>query len=719
MPEVQQSVSQHRASGGNGRSALFAAALGRLATLRRPPASAWRSLLATHDATPKLSALHRLTILYLMLPVLIWLLGWFHWWLGVPLAVLLGLALWPAVAGPWQPSLPLMLFLVVLARLLVSLTGGLLDLNTAAWFGLPATMLLAFALWKALSGPQRGELPRATMALLLVAAGLLLLSAAGGVFDLNNLDWPKHRALFVALSSESWPAHIPSYFSTAPLLRYPLGYYLVPGLVGQWLGPAALNWAVPLWTWCGVALLLLLFTRAYRGGRAMLATVVFICFGGMDLIGEILFGGWDWITVIITFDQVWPTIDLGRSRIDGLWSWSSLHIKHFGSMFNLLWAPQHFIPATLCTLLLFQLHRHPRFLAVSGLILAASLFWSSFVALGLLPLVGVLLLRNGLRPFLRWPNLLLAPPLAGLLGIYLASGAAENIPRGWLWESYGWEPLVRGLLVFYLLEFVLLAGLLGLLRPSLRREPFFLAALATLLLVPWYKIGVHNDFVPRVSLPALVLLCYYTADTLAGRSLVPTGSRFLALVGLIVVLGLGAFNPLFEVVRANNNRDWGGFRYEQHSVSYWGHLSPKYHAQYVTYDFPAWYRSLLREKDASHANISIEKGDLIIRSHFDVYLDNKRVIYMKAPCAQADVEPRFFLHLVPVEARDLPAQSRQRGYDALDFSFAGYGFRSGGKCLVIRELPKYAISHIETGQFTSGENRDQVIWEGSFAVGEQ
>ena len=93
MPEVQQSVSQHRAAGGNGRSVLFPAALGRLATLRRHPASAWRSLLATHDATPKLSALHRLTILYLMLPVLIWLLGWFHWWLGLPAAVLLGLTL--------------------------------------------------------------------------------------------------------------------------------------------------------------------------------------------------------------------------------------------------------------------------------------------------------------------------------------------------------------------------------------------------------------------------------------------------------------------------------------------------------------------------------------------------------------------------------------------------------------------------------------------------
>ncbi len=135
----------------------------------------------------------------------------------------------------------------------------------------------------------------------------------------------------------------------------------------------------------------------------------------------------------------------------------------------------------------------------------------------------------------------------------------------------------------------------------------------------------------------------------------------------------------------------------------------------MTYDIPDWYLSLLRDKDDTHASIVLEKGRLIIRSDYDVYLDDVRVIYMKDPCSQADVEPRFFLHVYPVDSNDLLAQSRQRGYDNLDFSFAGHGFRSGERCLAIRELPRYAISRLETGQFTSGEDR---IWEGSFAVGE-
>ena len=40
-------------------------------------------------STAELPVLHRLAIIYLMLPVVIWLLGYFHWWFGIPATALL------------------------------------------------------------------------------------------------------------------------------------------------------------------------------------------------------------------------------------------------------------------------------------------------------------------------------------------------------------------------------------------------------------------------------------------------------------------------------------------------------------------------------------------------------------------------------------------------------------------------------------------------------
>ena len=37
-------------------------------------------------AEPELPMLHRLAVVYLMLPVVVWLVGWFEWWLGLPAA---------------------------------------------------------------------------------------------------------------------------------------------------------------------------------------------------------------------------------------------------------------------------------------------------------------------------------------------------------------------------------------------------------------------------------------------------------------------------------------------------------------------------------------------------------------------------------------------------------------------------------------------------------
>ncbi len=113
-------------------------------------------------------------------------------------------------------------------------------------------------------------------------------------------------------------------------------------------------------------------------------------------------------------------------------------------------------------------------------------------------------------------------------------------------------------------------------------------------------------------------------------------------------------------------------------------------------------------------------GEPIISSHYDVYIHENRLIYAKDAQVRDDPGTRFFLHIIPADANDLPGHSHSRGYDNLDFGATNCVSRSDGKCVAVIELPGYDISQIRTGQyrpyagyihFLSGK---PPIWEGSF-----
>ena len=126
-----------------------------------------------------LPLLHRLAIVYLMVPLIIWLIGWFNW-----------------------------------------------------WFGIPAAVLIILGFRQALSGPLRLSLPRPmTFAILLLAAVWMMSTAAGGVFDASNarleqtpLDFAEPWLLPLANLHPRFPRTLPvprvSFALSAPLLPW-------------------------------------------------------------------------------------------------------------------------------------------------------------------------------------------------------------------------------------------------------------------------------------------------------------------------------------------------------------------------------------------------------------------------------------------------------------------------------------------------------------------
>ena len=92
---------------------------------------------------------------------------------------------------------------------------------------------------------------------------------------------------------------------------------------------------------------------------------------------------------------------------------------------------------------------------------------------------------------------------------------------------------------------------------------------------------------------------------------------------------------------------------------------------------------------------------------FDMYADGGALTYINEDCGEEDARGRFSLFAFPVDQSDLPLPMRNAGleYERLDFDFQNYGARMGGKCVIVRELPDYALSHIETSRFAPDESR--------------
>ena len=107
-----------------------------------------------------------------------------------------------------------------------------------------------------------------------------------------------------------------------------------------------------------------------------------------------------------------------------------------------------------------------------------------------------------------------------------------------------------------------------------------------------------------------------------------------------------------------------------------------------------------------------QADEQVVRAGWNVYRTGRKLIYRKAPCAPADTQAKFVLHVVPADPADLPIHHQQYDSENLDFYFEWIGFRRGDQCIAIAQLPDYAIGRIYIGQWIAAENR--TLWEAEF-----
>ena len=208
-------------------------------------------------------------------------------------------------------------------------------------------------------------------------------------------------------------------------------------------------------------------------------------------------------------------------------------------------------------------------------------------------------------------------------------------------------------------------------RPALRREPFFIAAVATLLLLPLYWYGKWNDLLlARVAAGAVraeLALRRGGGAGRGGRSCAGAGSAAgPPFAGLVLVLGLGAPDPAAHLVQSF--QDYGPFRYEHaEGIHHPGVTCPPSGSARTA---RATRRTCSGGCCASPRPFPERRipDEPVIQSGFDVYLDHGTLIYVKDRCTPEDAEGFIFVKVVPVSpGGNLPADRRRQGlrYDQL------------------------------------------------------
>lgn len=131
---------------------------------------------------------------------------------------------------------------------------------------------------------------------------------------------------------------------------------------------------------------------------------------------------------------------------------------------------------------------------------------------------------------------------------------------------------------------------------------------------------------------------------------------------------------------------------------------------------PATYDAALAAARLPYEQYPQDHDPIIATNYYDVYFAGHELLYVGQKGCEINRKKKFFVHVVPLDAKDLPRPRRRYGYDNLNF-FTDASWQKNGKCYQVRGLPKYGIDKISTGQFLQSEMRlaSPRIWSGSFS----
>ncbi|MCL6589405.1 MAG: hypothetical protein K6U80_05560 [Firmicutes bacterium] len=382
------------------------------------------------------------------------------------------------------------------------------------------------------------------------------LSGIGG-YSFQNADFDLQNAMLRDLIDFDWP--VIYNYPTQPQIHelaghqgalvYYFTYWLPAALLGKVFGLGAANVFLYLWTVWGILLCFYWLSRKVKKLSVFLL-LLFIFWSGLDVAGYFAHGF--------------------RFTYGEHLEWWPSYFQYSSNTTALFWVHHQVVaPWIIVMLLVNRISKKTVFFTY-----ALCLPYAPFSFAGLTPFVIYYIvsgknakkifskekavdfpaLWHNLKANLSVSNLVTAPILIGVFLLFFANTGSRF--GGLIWDSKGpynylgfktdlWTVIINYLL-FCLLEFGIYVLLIG---GKYKKNPVFLIMVASLLLIPSFKMGIYNDFVMRVSIPALTFLLVFVAKFFTDPSPKGTKTRILKYI-LFAFLLVGAVTPFNEIYRS-------------------------------------------------------------------------------------------------------------------------------------------------------------------------
>ena len=389
--------------------------------------------------------------------------------------------------------LPVVIFVVGWCNLPTACIGGIIIL-----ISLYFTCKNAPALWQAQNSAQK------RMLLFIVLISLVWVYLSGiGALAFQNTDHNTRNPIFEILVQNPWPV----VFKNPPvILTYYIGFWLPSALIGKLFHSIILGFSLQIvWATLGIFLFFYLLLAALKH-KSYWPVLLFIFFSGLDAIGclgteyagliSIPYSHMEWWYFDFQFSSFTTQLFWVFNQAIPLWVTVMLMYHEKNNKSLLFLYACLFLQSTLPALGLFPF----------------MVYW--YIKKGT-PIYNPILgqLKKAFLSSLTWQNIPGALCVVVVTGVYLSA----NIAGGYysFTQLFAQTDLWHWFVIFFVPEvgFYLLC-----IWPIYRKDPLYYLCAGCFLIYPFIQIGFGPDFCMRGTLPALVLLYVMIARTLENKT---------------------------------------------------------------------------------------------------------------------------------------------------------------------------------------------------------